>query len=76
MIDPQIVEKGVFFLGNLFYWIKKHKKGLVLVDWSERRFAFRGALAEPPRRKRLRGLAWNADEAAEKVQEFFKKTFS
>jgi hypothetical protein len=36
-----------------------------------------GALAKPPRRKLLRGLAWNANEATEKVTfnkklEFFK----
>jgi hypothetical protein len=43
-----------------------HSQKVVLnlaVDFRSRRFAFRGASAEPPRRKLLRGLTCPADPA-------------
>ncbi|HJV30849.1 MAG TPA: hypothetical protein VJ558_01560, partial [Bacillales bacterium] len=62
MIAVRLSRKGYFFSAIFLFCLKKQIKiVLVLVDWSGRRFAFRGALAEPPRRKRLRGLAFNAD---------------
>jgi hypothetical protein len=49
-------KKGIFSRQSFLFGLKNIKKGVVLVDLRCRRFAFRGALAEPPRRKRLRGL--------------------
>jgi hypothetical protein len=40
---PDCRERGIFSRQFFYFAKKKQKKVLVLVDWSSRRFAFRGA---------------------------------